>query len=212
MIRHKAKLAAVAGVAVLGVAWVSASSAVAGQSAAHRVDVTKFQMVRSQGAMMAGCLPHAHANVSVQHGGPVEVMNVFVKGLPAHREFDLFVIQVPDAPFGLSWYQGDIDTDRNGAGHGRFVGRFSIETFIVAPGSAPAPKVHPTDGTSNPAIPGPVHTYHLGLWFNSPRAAARAGCAPPNTVTPFNGRHHAGVQVLSTRQAPVKFGPLRRIH
>jgi hypothetical protein len=209
MIRHKAKLAAVAGVVVLGAAWVSASSAVAGQSAAHRVDVTRFQMVRSSGAVMAGCLPRAHANVSVQHGGPVEVMNVFVRGLPAHREFDLFVIQIPNAPFGMSWYQGDIDTDRNGNGHGRFVGRFSIETFVVAPGPAPAPKVHAGDATTNP-MTAPVHTYHLGLWFNSPTAAARAGCG--NTVTPFNGVHHAGVQALSTRQAPDKHGPLRRIH
>jgi hypothetical protein len=211
MIRNKTKLAAAAGVLVLGVAWVTASSAVAGQSSAQRVDVTKFRMVRSAGAVMAGCLPNARANVSVQHGGPVEVMNVFVKGLPAHREFDLFVIQVPNGPFGMSWYQGDIDTDRNGNGHGRFVGRFSIETFIVAPGVQPAPQVHPTDAATNP-MTAPVHTYHLGLWFNSPRAAARAGCAPPNTVTPFNGVHHAGVQALSTRQAPDNFGPLRRIH
>jgi hypothetical protein len=31
-------------------------------------------------------------------------------------------------------------------------------------------------------------------------------------VTPFNGVHHAGIQALSTRQAPDNFGPLRRIH
>jgi len=30
-------------------------------------------------------------------------------------------------------YQGDIETNRFGVGFGSFVGRFSIETFIVAP-------------------------------------------------------------------------------
>jgi hypothetical protein len=39
---------------------------------------------------------------------------------------------------------------------------------------------------------------HLGLWFDSPVDAARAGCG--DTVTPFNGVHNAGVQALSTRQ------------
>ena len=209
MIRHRTKLAAIGGAVVLGTALISASSAVAGQSAARHADVTSFRMVRSAGVVAAGCLPHARASVSVQHGGPVEVMNVNVAGLPAHREFDLFVIQVPNAPFGVSWYQGDIGTNRNGVGHGHFVGRFSIETFVVSPGTAPAPKVHQADATTNPAF-APVHTYHLGLWFNSARAAARAGC--PNTVTPFTGVHNAGIQALSTRQAPDKFGPLRRIH
>ena len=136
-------------------------------------------------------------------------MNVNVSGLPRHREFDLFVIQNPNAPFGVSWYQGDIDTGASGTGHGRFVGRFSVETFVISPGSVPVPRPHPGDATSNPTF-APVHTFHLGLWFNSPRAAAAAGC--PNTVTPFNGVHNAGIQALSTRQAPDKFGPLRRIH
>ena len=75
--------------------------------------------------------------------GPVEAMLVDVRGLPPNREFDLFVIQNPDAPFGMAWYQGDIGTDGEGEGHQLFVGRFSIETFIVAqpPGGQPAPVV-----------------------------------------------------------------------
>ncbi len=54
----------------------------------------------------------------------------------------------------------------------------------------------------------PVHTYHLGLWFNSPDDAAAAGC--PNTVTPFNGDYTAGIQVLNTSNFPDDQGPLRR--
>jgi hypothetical protein len=170
----------------------------------------KFDMVVSAGA--AKCLPHARAKVKITALGPVEEMDVRVFGLPPNTEFDFFVIQVPKAPFGLAWYQGDIETDEDGDGHGRFIGRFNIETFIVAPGSARAPVVFDQppfpDADSNPATP-PVQIYHLGLWFNSPDDAAGAGC--PNTVTPFNGEHHAGIQVLNTSNFPDDFGPLRQL-
>ena len=169
----------------------------------------KFQMVRSGAAVGAGCLPHAGAYVLVKSLGPVEVMKVYVFGLPPHTDFDFFVIQQPDGPFGMSWYQGDIDTDDEGRGHAVFVGRFSIETFIVAPGSVAAPTPHDDrDAASNPATP-PVHTFHLGLWFNSPDDAAEAGC--PDTTTPFNGDHTAGVQALSTRNFPPLEGPLGKL-
>src|SRR3954451_14232424 len=108
-------------------------------------------------------------------------------------------------------YQGDIETDGHGRGTGVFVGRFNIETFIVAPGTAPAPVVHSQpipDAATNPPT-GPVHTYHLGLWFNPPDDAAAAGC--PSTVTPFNGEHNAGIQVLSTRDRADDQGPLRQL-
>jgi len=170
---------------------------------------TIFSMVRSSGAVAAGCIPNAVGRVTINHLGTVENMHVEVSGLPANTEFDLFVIQLPNAPFGLSWYQGDIETDSTGRGVGDFVGRFSIETFIVAPGSGPAPVVHKVDASTNPAT-APVHTFHLGLWFGSAAAAIAAGC--PGTVTPFNGDHTAGIQALSTRNFANLNGPLRRIH
>jgi len=169
---------------------------------------TIFSMVRSSGAVAAGCIPNAVGRVTINHLGPVENMHVEVSGLPANTEFDLFVIQLPNAPFGLSWYQGDIETDSTGRGVGDFVGRFSIETFIVAPGSGPAPVVHNVDASSNPAT-APVHTFHLGLWFGSAAAATAAGC--PGTVTPFNGNRTSGIQALSTRNFANLSGPLRRI-
>jgi hypothetical protein len=140
-------------------------------------------------------------------------MNVSLSGLPPNTDFDFFVIQHPDGPFGMSWYQGDINTDDEGNGEGRFIGRFSIETFIVAPGSVSAPQPHGVkDAASNPATL-PVHTYHLGLWFNSPTDAAAAGC--PGNTTPFNGDHTAGVQALSTRDVnpdDPDNGPLRQLN
>ena len=164
-------------------------------------------MVVSQVA--GNCLPEASAQVSIQSSGTAEDLFISASGLPPNTAFDFFVIQVPNAPFGLSWYQGNLVTDDQGNGMQHFRGRFNIETFIVAPGAAPAPKAFDDNATTNPATL-PVQIYHLGLWFNSPEDAQRAGCA--NTVTPFNGEHRAGIQVLNTSNYPDSSGPLRNLH
>jgi len=181
-------------------------------TAASSARFASFSMVRSGSVTNAQCLLNASAQVHIVSLGPVEAMDVSVSGLPANTEFDFFVIQVPNAPFGVSWYQGDIETNHSGRGHQTFIGRFSVETFAVAPGVASAPVVHSDgmfpDASMNPAF-APVHTYHLGLWFNSPDDAVAAGC--PGTQTPFNGDHTAGIQVLSTRNFADDQGPLRKI-
>jgi len=41
--------------------------------------------------------------------------------LPPNTDCDFFVIQVPKAPFGLALYQGDIETNKKGVGHGTFI-------------------------------------------------------------------------------------------
>jgi hypothetical protein len=204
------RITAVAGATVLAAAG-AATIAVTGAAAGTSVTQTSFHMVRSATAVGAGCLKGAQARVTIRSQGPVEVMKVSADHLPRNTDFDLFVIQVPNAPFGVSWYQGDLDSNGHGHAEGTFIGRFSIETFAVAPNVAPAPQVHQSpipDATANPAF-GPVHTYHLGLWFNSPSAAAAAGC--PGATTPFNGDHTAGVQALSTRNFGDQTGPLRQL-
>jgi hypothetical protein len=172
-------------------------------------DDIDFPLVPSGAALR--CLPNAKGEVKIESDGNAEVMTVKVVGLPPNTGFDFFVIQVPTPPFGLSWYQGDIETNARGKGKARFVGRFNEETFIVAPGVAPAPAVHDgpfPDATSNPQT-APVHTYHLGLWFNSAEDARKAGC--PGNVTPFNGEHNAGIQVLNTSNFPDEEGPLLQL-
>jgi hypothetical protein len=171
--------------------------------------VFEFPMVVAGGA--STCLPKASGRVTIDSIGSVEIMHVLVTGLPPKTDFDFFVIQVPKSPVGMSWYQGDMETDQHGNGHGTFIGRFSIETFVVAPGTAPAPVVFSgpfPDASSNPPT-NPIQMYHLGLWFDSPADAQKAGC--PATVTPFNGKHDAGIQVLNTSNFPDAFGPLRNV-
>ncbi len=188
-----------------------AGSATIVKTKKHGEVTTSFKLVRSTASVTANCLVHAKAKVSVTAKGPVEVMKVDVSGLPKKTEFDFFVLQVPDFPFGLSWYQGDFETNRYGKATAKFVGRFSKETFTIAPGVAPAPVVHtsPTaDANTNP-VTRPVHQYHLGFWFNDPADATAAGCA--GATTPFNGDHNAGVQAMSTAQFPVGAGPLKHI-
>jgi hypothetical protein len=191
---------------------VFAASTASGASKSSNNTIT-FRMVRSAAAAASTtCVPNASARVIDHSIGPVEVLTVLVSGLPAGTDFDFFVIQVPNNPFGLAWYQGDIETNRDGTGTAVFVGRFSIETFIVAQGVAPAPVVHNQppfpDASSNPQTE-PVHTFHLGLWFNSPSDAVNAGCS--GAVTRFNGEHNAGIQVLSTRNFADDQGPLSQL-
>jgi hypothetical protein len=166
-------------------------------------DSIDFKMVTSAGGQ--ACISDADVDVTIRSFGPFETMDIFGKGLPPNTGFDVFVIQVPKAPFGLSWYQGDLESNKHGIAHAHFVGRFSDETFILAPGVAPAPSEFSDDAKSNPATP-PVQTYHLGIWFNDPNDAANLGCA--GTVTPFNGEHHAGIQAFNTSNFPDTEGPL----
>jgi uncharacterized protein YbcV (DUF1398 family) len=179
-------------------------------TAAFAVDSKNFNMVRSQTAVANDCLEGARAHVDVRTTPTdQQIMDVTVNHAPKNTEFEVFVTQQANAPFGVSWYQSDFDTNDQGYGEVRARGIFSEELFAVAPGSVRAPQVDDLDAETNPAF-APVHTYHIGLWFGSPEEAAAAGC--PATVTPFDGGgHEAGVQAFSTRNFGALHGPLRSI-
>jgi hypothetical protein len=180
-----------------------------GATAALAVDSTSFNMVRSQAAVANDCLQGARAHVDVRTTvTDQQIMDVTVNNAPKNTEFEVFVTQQSNAPFGVSWYQADFDTNKYGHGEVRARGIFSEELFAVAPGVANAPQVDDADAETNPAF-APVHTYHLGLWFGSPKEAQAAGC--PANVTPFDGDHSAGIQAFSTRNFGALHGPLRQI-
>jgi type II secretory pathway pseudopilin PulG len=196
------KLSSIAVLSLLVVALAAA--------AAFAVDsTTSFKMVRSQKAVANDCLEGAKAHVDVRTTPTdQQVMDVSVNHAPKNTEFELFVTQQPNSPFGVSWYQADFTTNNQGNGEVRARGIFSEELFVFAPGSVKAPQVDNQDAEKNPAFD-PVHTFHLGLWFGDPEDAKDAGCS--DTVTAFDGDHEAGIQAFSTRNFPKLEGPLGEI-
>jgi hypothetical protein len=191
-----AKLGALAttGVVALAISLATATGATATDSS------FSFALQPSSSAISA-CLPNASGHVTITTGELNDVMTVTISGMPKGTGFDLFVIQQPGAPFGVSWYQTDIHANSSGTGSATVRGVFDSETFSVSPG-----------GTTTFA---PTHQYHLGLWFNSPKVPFSLGCEPGATspvVTPFNGDQHAGIQVLNTAEFPVAAGPLSQVH
>jgi len=196
-------------IVVAGAAAALAASVVVGTQAHSADRGITFSMVRSSAAVAANCLPFATATVRVVAHAQNETMTINATGLPPDTAFDLFITQLPNAPFGLSWYQSDLQSDGYGTASVTVIGRFNIETFAVAPGVGPAPVVHPDkDAATNPAF-APIHTFHVGFWFNSPADAVKAGCA--GATTPFNGDHTAGVQAMSTRNFGDLKGPLSQL-
>jgi hypothetical protein len=192
----RGKLGAVAGVGVLVVAATVTASSSSGAAAKSFT----FALKPSSPAIST-CLPHAGGSVTITPGSLNDTMKVSIHGMPNNRDFDLFVIQQPTAPFGVSWYQTDIESHGTGAGTVTVVGVFDSETFSVSPG-----------GTTTFA---PTHQYHLGLWFNNPNVPFNLKCEGSATqaiVTPFNGQQHAGIQVLNTAQFPANAGPLSHVH
>ena len=190
----QSKLGALAAVAVLAFSVTAATSSNAAS--------TSFTFaLKPSSAAISSCLPHAGGSVTITTGSLNDLMKVTIHGMPHNRGFDLFVIQTPTAPFGVSWYQTDIQAGGTGSGSATVRGVFDVETFSVSSG-----------GTTTFT---PTHQYHLGLWFNNPNVPFNLGCEGTATapiVTPFNGEQHAGIQVLNTAQFPVNAGPLSHVH
>lgn len=176
----------------VAIAAVAGLTALAPQANARAGESIVFNMVKSAGAV--SCLKTtAHGRVTISDLGPVQNMHVEVASLPPNTTFTLFVINTPNAPFAPAWYQGDLTTNENGNGVIDVTGIFDDETFILNPGT--------------PAVP--VELDHLGIWFADPADAVNAGCA--DTVTPFDGDHNAGIQVLNTSNFAADKGPLLKL-
>jgi hypothetical protein len=212
---HRIALASLAAAAVAALSLPTSGATGTHVALASRNHAVRFPLVRSAAAVKANCLPNARGVVRVTPDSLNDLMEVAVAGLPPETDFDLFVTQLPNAPFGVAWYQSDLRTDDEGHGHVQVRGIFDVETFSLSLGG-PSGGADPTQNLSGPAVTDtnavfrPTHQYHLGLWFNSPDDAAKAGC--PATVTPFNGEQHAGIQALSTRTFPDNQGPLSLVH
>jgi hypothetical protein len=197
-----AKAATIAAAGVVAAALSLTTTAGAATHAPARTAATSFSFaLKPSSAAIAACLPKAGGHATITTGALNDTMTVSLHGMPANAGFDLFVIQQPTAPFGVSWYQTDIQANSNGSGSATVRGIFDAETFSVSPG-----------GTTTFS---PTHQYHLGVWFNDPSVPFNLGCepgAPSPIVTPFNGEQDAGIQVVNTAQFPVAAGPLSHVH
>jgi hypothetical protein len=198
----KAVVIAAAGVAAAALSLTTSAGAATGAAPARTAASTTFGFpLKASSTAISACLPKAGGHATITTGALNDTMTVSLHGMPANTGFDLFVIQQPTAPFGVSWYQSDIQTNANGFGSATVRGIFDAETFSVSPG-----------GTTTFA---PTHQYHLGVWFNDPNVPFNLGCEPgatTPTVTPFNGEQNAGIQVVNTAQFPVNAGPLSKVH
>ena len=198
-----AKLGAVAatGAVVAAVGLTAGLGATANAATAPAIAKSFSFALKPSSAAITACLPNAKGHVTITPGTLNDTMKVSLSGMPANAGFDLFVIQQPTAPFGISWYQSDIQANAYGTGSATVKGIFDAETFSVSPGGT----------TTFP----PTHQYHLGVWFNDPSVPFNLGCEPGATspiVTPFNGEQNAGIQVVNTAQFPVNAGPLSKVH
>jgi hypothetical protein len=199
--RRAVAIAAACVVATAGLVSYGLSAAGAATAAPAKGGDKTFTFALKPSAGITACLPKASGRAWITPGSLNDVMKVTLYGMPANSEFDLFVIQQPTKPFGISWYQSDINVGPGGTGTATVRGIFDKETFSVSPG-----------GTTTFA---PTHQFHLGVWFNNPNLPFKLGCEPGKTapvVTPFNGEQHAGIQVVNTAQFPVNAGPLSHVH
>jgi hypothetical protein len=197
-----AKAVTVAAAGVVAAALSLTATAGAATHAPARTAASSFSFaLKPSSSAISACLPNAGGHATITPGKLNDTMTVSLHGMPANTGFDLFVIQQPTAPFGVSWYQTDIQTGSNGSGSAQVRGVFDSQTFSVSLG-----------GT---ATFSPTHQYHLGVWFNDPNVPFNLGCEPgatSPTVTPFNGEQDAGIQVVNTAQFPVNAGPLSHVH
>ena len=169
----------------IAVTAVTGFTSMAPRANAAPGDSLTFSMVHAAGAT---CLSNrARGRVTVSDLGPVQNVHVEISGLTPNNDFTLFITQHSTRPFGISWYQGEISTDKKGNGVGDFTGIFSGETFVLSDT--------------------PIQTSHVAMWFADANDAAKAGC--PSIVTPFDGDHQAGILVLSTENFPDDKGPLQ---
>ena len=115
---------ATAGAVAVAISLTATTSATATSS------TFSFGLIPSSAAISA-CLPNAKGSVTITTSSLNDSMKVTISGMPHNTGFDLFVIQQPTAPFGVSWYQTDIHAGSTGTGTATVRGVFDSETFSV---------------------------------------------------------------------------------
>src|SRR5215471_4382648 len=123
-------LCSIAGAFLLNAAFQPHASHAANANA-NWTNVFKFKMVPSS-PNITSCLPQAQGEAIITRGSLNDTLHLQVHGLAPSTGYDLFVIEVPHAPFGVSWYQSDLETDAHGNGQVSVRGIFNVETFSIS--------------------------------------------------------------------------------
>jgi hypothetical protein len=135
----------------------------------------------------------ATAKATVTRGSLNDTLTLKLSGFKPNLGFDLFTVQLNAPPFGLAWYQSDIETDSTGAA------TVTIKTILLD-------QIFGFSGGGTQTF-APVNTFHVGFWFDSPQEAQPCLSTPAPT-TPFNGEHTAGPLAFITSPGPSGLGPL----
>lgn len=182
------------GIPVLAAVIAVPTLALSANSSPSLVQKKTFSLLPSAGLNNLSCLQStktAKATATVKRGSSNDTLTLKLTGFKPHLGFDLFTVQNNTAPFGLAWYQSDIETNSSGNA------TVSIRTILLD-------QIFGFDGTAPP----PTNTFHVGFWFDSP-AEAQPCLTTPAPTTPFNGEHTAGPLAFITQANPVTgLGPL----
>ena len=133
---------------------------------------------------LAKCMPGASVKITVKSTTDTvgfDSFSVRARHLPPNRDYTVFLLETPGAPFGAAEYIGDITTDDRGRADNTF-------NLIV------------DEAFSSTLVNGQrvrVDLNQVGMWFADP--ADDDFCLGPNSpVTPFDGDNEAGVQAFNS--------------
>ncbi len=149
-------------IVVAAVAVAFGATAFSRPADAGAPDHFNFDLVPAAG--IAACLHDAGGTAQIETHEVNQMMKVKVSGLVPDTAYDLFVIEFPNRPFGVSWYQSELNTNHDGKGEAKVQGIFNVETFSVSPGG--------------PTTFAPTHQYHVGLWFDDPTDLSTPDASP----------------------------------
>ena len=157
---------------------------VAGCGSASADDDLMLELTPSS-TQLAGCMPDATLSVAVKlttDKAGFDRFQIHAHHLPPDRDFTVFLLEQPGAPFGAAEYIGDFSTNKNGDGQNTF-------NLIVQ------------EAFSSTIVNGQrvrVDLNEVGVWFADP--ADDDFCLGPGggPVTPFDGDNEAGAQAFNS--------------
>jgi hypothetical protein len=180
-------LAALALVAVIAGPASGAHSTKKIKARTAQAGITDLRLTPST-PQLAACMPHARVKVTVRSTTEelgFDKFKVRARHLPPNRDFTVFLLETPGAPFGAAEYIGDITTNKHGNADNTF--RLIVDEAFAST-IVNGQRVR-------------VELNQVGMWF-ADQADDDFCPATPGTdkITPFDGDNEAGVQAFNSAQ------------